>query len=341
MPPVLPPLGLEDRIEGCLLGMAAGDALGLPREGMSARRAQRLFGAAPLRHMLWPGHGMVSDDTEHAALTLCALRRSGLEPDRFVQQLAWGLRGWILSVPAGVGLATLRACGKLLLGWSGRRSGVWSAGNGPCMRAPIIGVMVQDQAQRRALVDVSTTVTHTDERALEGAQLVADVAACGIRSPTWLRERAASLQGAELRTRVELAAAMLESGASASEFAHEIGCTGRVSGYVNATVPVALFCLFRHPTDFRAAVESVILLGGDTDTTAAIVGGLAGATLGRSAIPAEWLAGVCGPVFTASGLTDLTRRPNPRLPWLPRLFRNGLLASVVLAHVFRRLLPPY
>jgi hypothetical protein len=38
----------QDRITGTLLGTAVGDALGLPMEGMSARRAGRMFGAKQL-----------------------------------------------------------------------------------------------------------------------------------------------------------------------------------------------------------------------------------------------------------------------------------------------------
>ena len=65
-----------------------------------------------------------------------------------------------------------------------------------------------------------------------------------------------------------------------------------VSGYIYHTVPVALFCWLRWPGDFRRAVEEVILLGGDADTTGAVVGGIAGATVGQGGIPAEWLQGI-------------------------------------------------
>ncbi len=59
---------LSDAIQGCILGTAVGDAVGLPREGLSARRAARLFGSAPLGHRLLLGRGMISDDTEHTCM---------------------------------------------------------------------------------------------------------------------------------------------------------------------------------------------------------------------------------------------------------------------------------
>src|SRR5438128_9311927 len=118
----------SERFVGVLLGMAVGDAIGLPREGLSARRALRLFGPPPLRHELILGRGMCSDDTEHACMTVQALLHSRGEPGAFARSLAWRLRWWIAALPAGVGLATLRACVKLWLGFSPSRSGVRSAG---------------------------------------------------------------------------------------------------------------------------------------------------------------------------------------------------------------------
>src|SRR5262249_45190541 len=73
-------------------------------------------------------------------------------------------------------------------------------------------------------------------------------------------------------------------------FAAAQGWGRAVSGYVYQTVPVALHAWLSHPRDFRKAVTAVIRCGGDTDTTAAIVGGLIGAAVGPEGIPAEWLS---------------------------------------------------
>src|SRR4051812_47375719 len=105
-----------DVLAGVILGTAAGDALGVPREALSPRRAARLFGAPPLRPRFLFGRGMTSDDPEHACLLAQALLRRPGDPDAFARSLAWGLRGWFLGLPAGVGKATLRACLKLYLG---------------------------------------------------------------------------------------------------------------------------------------------------------------------------------------------------------------------------------
>lgn len=84
-------------ITGCLLGTAAGDALGLHREGLSPGRAQRRFGE-PDRHRLVCGWwGMVSDDTEHACLVAQSLIAAGNDVEQFSRQLARGLRWWLLG----------------------------------------------------------------------------------------------------------------------------------------------------------------------------------------------------------------------------------------------------
>jgi hypothetical protein len=119
------------------------------------------------------------------------------------------------------------------------------------------------------------------------------------------------------------------------------------------TVPVALFLWLAHPGDLRAGVETAVRLGGDTDTVAAIVGALSGATVGAAGVPADWLEGIWEWPRTIAWMTALAERlanrhasapapgPGPAPLFWPGLIpRNALFAAVVLAHGFRRLLPP-
>jgi hypothetical protein len=118
------------------------------------------------------------------------------------------------------------------------------------------------------------------------------------------------------------------------------------------TVPVALHAWFCHPSDYRSAVTSAIACGGDADTTAAIVGGIVGAAVGKQGIPDEWLTGLWEWPRTNDYLDRLASQLNDmidnhaaakpvRLPVIPLLLRNAFFFSVVLYHGFRRLLPPY
>ena len=89
-----------------------GDSVGLPSEGMNARRIARLRPGG-LRQSLVFGKGMVSDDTEHAVMTLLSLIDNGCDSRKFSAALAWRLRWWLASVSAGIGIATARSLVKL------------------------------------------------------------------------------------------------------------------------------------------------------------------------------------------------------------------------------------
>ena len=63
----------------------------------------------------------------------------------------------------------------------------------------------------------------------------------------------------------------------------------RSGSYVVDSLEAAVWCFLREET-FADTVRSAVNLGGDTDTTAAIAGGLAGLYCGGDAIPEKWLA---------------------------------------------------
>ncbi len=355
-----------DAIVGCLLGTAVGDAIGLPCEGLSRRRQRRLDPAFE-RQRLVLAKGMVSDDTEHTCFVAQALMVSAGEQRPFARALAWRLRFWLLTLPAGVGYATLRAIVRLWLGFGYAHSGVFSAGNGPAMRSAIIGVCYGHSPIRlQRLVRISTRVTHTDPKAECGAMAVAIAAYLSSQNlplnPSqylpilnqWL-----DADAAEFLALIDRAchSAALEEPAAA--FADSLGLTKGISGYIYHTVPVVIQIWLRYPTDYRRAIAEIIALGGDTDTTAAILGGIIGARVGKSGIPQPWLDNLWEWPRTIRWLEQLgirlaTTLPENRTsetlpvrqPALPLnlwgiLPRNLFFLIVVLLHGCRRLFPPY
>jgi len=62
----------------------------------------------------------------------------------------------------------------------------------------------------------------------------------------------------------------------------------RGSGYVVDSLEAAFWCFHQHDS-FAAAVLEAANLGDDADTTAAVLGQLAGAFHGAAGIPAHWL----------------------------------------------------
>jgi ADP-ribosylglycohydrolase len=350
------PHGTDDRIAGCLLGGAVGDALGLPMEGIGRRRAAKMFSAGPLRHRFAFGRGMCSDDTEHACMTARAILAHPADADAFARALAWKLRWWLLGLPAGVGLATLRAIIRLWIGVPPDRSGVRSAGNGPAMRAAIIGAYFGDDDLRlQQYIRASTRLTHSDPRAERGALLIALAAAHAARTGDAngfleLALRETDNDGdREIHQLLVRAAEHLRLDARPQEFADAIGLSRGVSGYINHTVPIALFCWLHSPRSFEEAVGSCVALGGDTDSTAAIVGALVGATAGASAVPRSLLNGLTEFPRSVSGMRRLARalaadqKPaGGSILFAPALLlRNLLFLVIVFTHGVRRLLPPY
>lgn len=172
----------REQIEGCLLGTAIGDYIGLPYENLSPRRASQLLGPAS-RHRLFFGYGMGSDDTEHSCLVLQALCESELDSDRFDKAFARRLKRWFLTFSPSLGRATLKACVKLVLGSPSNKSGVFSGGNGLSMRSSILATAVEEQNKRLALLHRSSRITHTDPQAEWGAIIVSELTRYFMREP--------------------------------------------------------------------------------------------------------------------------------------------------------------
>lgn len=354
-----------DAVIGCLLGLAVGDALGLPREKLSRRRGDRIFPDADQRHRFYRGRGLFSDDTEHACLTAQAMLRSGGQPELFQRELARRLRWWAAAIPAGIGRATLASCCKLWLGYSPQSSGVFSAGNAPAIRAPLLGICLGDDLEKLgAFLQASTRLTHTHPAAEYGAFAIAWAARTSAMIPAeerveprpFVEELRQVVRGdifsSRLFDRLDAMVLSLEMGQSTEEFANTMEWDRGVGGYVLETVPVALHAWQRHPTNFREAVGSVIRCGGDTDTTAAIVGALVGSRVGKAGIPSDWIEGIIDWPRSVTWVEELGRelargewratpqKAKPLAVWAIPL-RNAFFLACVLKHGLRRLLPPY
>ena len=352
---------LTSRLRGLLMGTAVGDALGLPAEGLSRHRTQRLYGSH-WRHRLILGRGMISDDTEHTIFVAQSLLRYPDSPEQFARRLGWCLRGWLLSLPAGIGFATLRAILKLWLGFPPRHSGVWSAGNGPAMRVAIIGAFfAHDPKPRAAYIAASTRITHTDPKALIGASAIAELAAWIVRDRLTQRPplepflallRACGPDDRDWQALVEIMDQAAREKRTVAELAERLGLGKGVTGYIYHTVPVAAYAWFRHGDDYRQALTAALDCGGDTDTVGAITGALAGAMVGETGIPDAWRTGIADWPRSPAMLGTLAKRlaavavsGQPVAPvryfWPGLPVRNLAFLLIVLAHGCRRLLPPY
>lgn len=348
----------QDKIRGLILGTAVGDALGLPAEGLGPETIDKL-GWSDWKHRFVFGKGMVSDDTEHTLFVCQALLRYPDNVKSFKASLAWKLRWWLLALPAGIGLGTLRAIIKLWLFVPLNKSGVFTAGNGPAMRSAIIGGRFFDDVDKiNEYAQASTELTHTDPKALVGATAISVAAALAAMSTKEQRPDAKSFfeslrliskqDDNEWSKLVNLMEQALNDELSIADFVMKMNLKKGVTGYIYHTVPVAIYSWLHHYGDFRTTLTEVLNCGGDTDTAGAITGALAGTTVGENGIPKEWIdnimewprsISVLCKVADALAVHDDQKSAPVKYFWPGLVIRNLLMLVIVFGHVFLRLTP--
>lgn len=352
----------NDSMLRLFLGTAVGDAMGLPRENLSPKRSVKLFGATIQPALIvipkLTRFSVCSDDTEHLWITADALLRSQNSPELFSQFLSHNMKKWFLSVPVGAGKASLKASIKLLLGISPSRSGVYSAGNGPAMRAPIIGAcFANDSEKLDQFLKISTRMTHIDPEAEEGAWVIAQAAALLRREvlnqapiADYFKVILPQIKSLPLKTSLQLAYEYLSLGKSFHDYLCALGLDQKgISGYIGHTVPAVIYAWLYYFGDYQKGITAIILAGGDSDTTAAILGALMGMSINDAkSIPEAWLGGIYNAPISVQKLIQMSEAVSnqnmakiPKISWGLQWLRNVMLLIIVLLHGFRRLLPPY
>ena len=278
-------ISLLDRYQGCLLGLACGDAVGTTVEFMARGSfvpVTDMVGGGPFQ--LDPGQW--TDDTSMAlclAESLIALGTFDAK-DQMHRYVRWWRDGHLSSTGKcfDIGRTTAAALGRFersgepMAGVTDPRS----AGNGSLMRlAPVILFCHPDRDQLRHLSAESSKTTHGAVEAVECCMLLADRISAVLAG-----ESKSLLLDRSVETLTQPKVATL----SRSDFLSKSRDDIIGSGYAVASLEAALWC-FAHTESFEQAVLAAVNLGDDADTTAAIVGQLAGAYYGRQGIPERWL----------------------------------------------------
>ena len=294
--------------KGCLLGLAVGDALGMPFEGWRPHWIWRKVGDKLIEFLPAPSRGMKAgmwtDDTKMALHLAESIIRSGGRVDP--EDVARSYMAWFDSGDLrGIGVATLEAIMRLKAGVSWKDSGKcgkYAAGNGTAMRTAPIGLLnCLNLGQLREDSRNDAVITHNNEEAIAGSCAVNFLVAMGVISES----RGGSLTApTEMHTLIEKTiefigeCALADNLRKAKKLLKEgtpldvaLGKLG-TSGYVVETVASAVYCFLRTPNDFEQTVSGAVLAGGDTDTTGAVAGAISGAWNGLDGIPPKWIQGV-------------------------------------------------
>jgi len=273
---------LAGRIDGALTAYACGDALGVPWENAPMGATPSQIEQLPAREG-WP-RGATSDDT---ALTLLvahhlADRDGDGDPASFLADLAEQE-----AAIRGLGPTTTAAIERFRRGDEAADS-PGRATNGAAMRAlPIGWVLPHDQAERRRQVTIAMSgATHADPAALVAACVIATCASWALEgaSPSMLLE-AAIEEAREAAQAVTTEPRLAEMLTQMSAGTWEPSVNG-ISLDPYETVVAVLWCVTR-ATSLRSGLVSAVQLGGDTDTVAALVGGLRGGKLTAEQVRAE------------------------------------------------------
>lgn len=278
----------KDRVFGCLFGLAVGDALGAPLEGLPREEIASRFGQVTEMQgggWLHLKPGEFTDDTEMALRVAEALAKAGRVD---LDTIAAEFMDWLKSQPKDVGGQTHAAIRALQEGVppteAGRKvwedGGSWLAGNGAVMRTAPIGLFCRNESfETRANHSRQVAaITHGDPRCQEAAALIDHAVAnlsCGypVRHRdllNWARARSEPL-----RQRVD-------------EIPRLEWEQLRTGGFVLDTTQTALWHLMKAES-FKEGLISAVNLGHDADTTGAVTGALLGARFGMGSIPQRWL----------------------------------------------------
>ncbi|MGN6089934.1 MAG: ADP-ribosylglycohydrolase family protein [Actinomycetales bacterium] len=313
------------RATGALLGLAIGDALGMPTQLLPRELVKERWGTVagfepgPVDNEISPGtpEARVTDDTDQALILarLLVAGRGRVEPRDFADALLGWERGMVAQGSADLlGPSTRRALTLLADGASVADSGRWGDTNGAAMRAAPIGILMPP-APLVDLVDLVAAVdrpTHDTCVANAGAGAVAaavsagldgagvlDAITVGVAAAELGARRGRYLPGADVASRIVWACALVADQAptslpashtrSRSQDTHDLDLISRLVGTGVATqesVPAAFAVLTLYPHDPWAATRMAASLGGDSDTIAAMVGAVSGACHGAHAFPA-------------------------------------------------------
>lgn len=276
----------KDRFRGCLLGLAAGDAVGTTVEFRSRGSFEPLTGltgGGPFN--LRPGQW--TDDTSMALCLATSLLETGrFDPeDQMNRYCRWAEFGYLSSTgtcfdignTVSAALRRFRRTGDPI---SGTVDG-HSAGNGCIMRlAPIPMFFFPDMELSERFAEESSRTTHGAKECLDGCRLLSRMIVRALSGQK--KDETAFADGPVFEGSPKICA--IARGDYMKKTARDL----KGSGYVVDCLEAALWC-FMNTGNFEAAILAAANLGDDADTTAAVCGQVAGAFYGEPGIPAEWL----------------------------------------------------
>jgi ADP-ribosylglycohydrolase len=311
---------LNDRIRGCLIGGAIGDALGWPVEFMRLDEIIRKYGPQGITNLVKGRSNRVeiTDDTQMTIFTAEGILRAEnrgrnkgiVHTPAVIHQsyLRWldtqGVGcdvekdGWIHSIE---GLHSRRAPGNTCLDalMSGKMGSMEehinnSKGCGGVMRTAPVG-LVYKKEEAFKLGCESAAITHGHPSGYLSAGALSFIIAAiseGLDLDTALEQSVKELKlypfSKECSELIEKAITLAKSDTPDIQAIESLG-----EGWVGEeALAISIYCALKYKDDFKKAVITAVNHNGDSDSTGAITGNLLGAYLGIDGIPQNWVSDV-------------------------------------------------
>jgi ADP-ribosyl-[dinitrogen reductase] hydrolase len=303
---------ISDRFLGSMLGLAIGDAFGMPVEGMAATEIESRYGWIDQYHPRTDASGNVIEDageiTDDTEMMLChveSLVSTGglVDPEntgmRFLRLFHSDSRRF-MGRTTQQSLIQVDETGDFQSGLGGEHA----AGNGVAMRIAPVG-LVHSVGRFNPEVFVREVmraglITHSNPEAINGALAVAygvRMQVTGEVPPAVLVDEVCSfIDEDEVCRRLRLAGALVRPDHAHAQHVQNLQKIG-TSGYVAESVAAAFYCAIVAEADLRMGIELATNAGGDTDTVAAMAGALIGAHAGASSFPLDLVEGLAGRAY--------------------------------------------
>lgn len=305
-----------ERAHGALLGLAIGDALGMPTQSMSPTEIAEDYGTienfidAGPRQRIAHGMraGMITDDTEQALLLAQLL----IDGDGHLDQhgFAQALIDWERAMTEKgsldlLGPSTKAALQRLIDGVPASETGRYGTTNGAAMRIAPVGIAtpIVDLDRFVDAVVAASAITHNTSIGISGAAAIGAAVSAGIDTGSTERAMDAALAAARIGERRGHWMAGGSIATRAEWAIKELQCTSvsdrprLLRDLVGTSVAsqesvVAALTLVAVSDDPWQTLTMAAALGGDTDTIAAMAGAVLGAVHGRAVWRADTVAAV-------------------------------------------------
>jgi len=298
----------SSQLIGSVVGLAVGDALGYPAEFRSREQLLREIGPEGITgfialkdprvsrpYILGPDHppGTYTDDTQMSLAVARGLLEAGhCELDELMNAIGREFVAWSRSEDndRSPGETCMTGCRNFARGVPWREAGVArSKGCGSAMRVAPIGLFYDDLDRVAEVARGSSLLTHGHDAGVEGAAAAALMVALALRGAS-APEMLAELELRCFPRSVDFAACLSRLAEAVTRAPEEVLVEGELgeAWIAEEAVASALYCYWRHPDDYRAAVLTAVNTDGDSDSIACITGSVLGARLGLEGIPADW-----------------------------------------------------